>query len=206
MQDPELWARIEDHDFPRGFEDKLAQQVGGWMGTMRRVREEYRRFIYLAMISRGAVTPSVAVDQAWHLHLSYTRDYWGRFSEEVLRGQLHHDPCAGPEERPRYKAQYAETIALYEQEFGEVPPLKIWPTRAIWKHIGAGLAVAAVGVVIGVVALAMGDDSPTWRTGTALLLLMAGLLYAAFSSPVQKRGDGAGCGGTAGCGGGGCGS
>ncbi len=34
-----------------------------------RVVREYRRFIYLSQVSKLPVSPSDAVDQAWHLHL-----------------------------------------------------------------------------------------------------------------------------------------
>ncbi len=41
--------------------------------------DEYRRFAFLAATAGHPVTPSDAVDQAWHLHLTYSRDYWDRF-------------------------------------------------------------------------------------------------------------------------------
>ncbi|MEZ6192343.1 MAG: hypothetical protein R3C45_13785 [Phycisphaerales bacterium] len=45
---------------------------------------EYRRFCYLAIAAGHTVTPSDEVDQAWHLHLLYTRDYWEDFCPNVL--------------------------------------------------------------------------------------------------------------------------
>jgi hypothetical protein len=74
------------------------------------------------------VTPSDAVDQAWHLHLTYSRDYWDRLCGEVLGQPLHHGPTAGgSDERHRYFAQYADTLASYERWFGAPPPADIWP-------------------------------------------------------------------------------
>jgi hypothetical protein len=80
------------------------------------------------MIAGHDVTPSDAVDQAWHLHLTYSRDYWQVFCPQVLRAELHHGPTqGGPVERERFYRQYADTMAAYEAAFGEVPPADIWP-------------------------------------------------------------------------------
>lgn len=80
------------------------------------------------MTSGHDVTPSDAVDHAWHLHLTYTRDYWERFCLEVLESDLHHGPTkGGPVERDHFYHQYAATLAAYEAAFGSSPPLGIWP-------------------------------------------------------------------------------
>jgi len=80
------------------------------------------------MTAGHEVTPSDAVDQAWHLHLTYSRDYWQTFCPEVLRADLHHGPTrGGPVERERYYRQYAGTLTFYEAAFGEPPPTDIWP-------------------------------------------------------------------------------
>ena len=55
-----------------------------------RVIREYKRFMLLAVVAGHPVTPSDQVDQAWHLHLTYTRSYWGEFCEGVLRTPVHH--------------------------------------------------------------------------------------------------------------------
>lgn len=90
--------------------------------------EEYRRFCFLAATAGHPVTPSDAVDQAWHLHLTYTRDYWERFCPEVLGRALHHGPTeGGTAEGHRFFAQYAETMRSYERVFGRAPPCDIWP-------------------------------------------------------------------------------
>lgn len=92
--------------------------------------EEYRRFALLAATAGHPVTPSDAVDQAWHLHLSYTRDYWERFCP-LLGRPLHHEPTAGgPAEQHRFFDQYADTLLAFEQAFGTVPPADIWPDAA----------------------------------------------------------------------------
>jgi hypothetical protein len=73
------------------------------------------------------MTPSEAVDQAWHLHLTYTRSYWEDLCGTVLEWPLHHGPTkGGPEGDRRYHEQYAATLEAYRLAFGEPPP-DIWP-------------------------------------------------------------------------------
>jgi uncharacterized protein (TIGR04222 family) len=74
------------------------------------------------------VTPSGQVDQAWHLHLTYTRAYWGEFCEQVLGRPLHHNPSrGGAAEQRRYRNDYARTLSSYRAHFGVLPPADIWP-------------------------------------------------------------------------------
>ncbi|WP_066555255.1 glycine-rich domain-containing protein [Croceicoccus bisphenolivorans] len=130
-EDP-LWQRLARYrvgppDAAFSFEQRLARENGWSEAHAGRVVDEYRRFCYLAMRAGHEVTPSDAVDQAWHLHLTYSRDYWQRFCPDVLEMPLHHGPTAGGEvERDRYYRQYAETLASYERVFGP-SPADIWP-------------------------------------------------------------------------------
>lgn len=135
-QDHPIWARIADYeigptDASLSFAARLARE-NGWIAPFAdRVLEEYRRFCFLAATGAEPVTPSDAVDQAWHLHLTYSRDYWDRFCPQVLGRPLHHDPTAGgPVERGRFFAQYARTLHRYEAMFGHPPPADIWPSAA----------------------------------------------------------------------------
>ena len=113
------------------FAARLARENGWSPAYAARVIEEYKRFCFLAVTGDQEVTPSDAVDQAWHLHLTYSRDYWERFCPEILGRQLHHGPTVGGStERQRYFEQYAETLKLYEQIFGEGTPVDIWPGAA----------------------------------------------------------------------------
>lgn len=128
-----LWQRIADHRIGPAkasltFAARLARENRWSLAQAERVIGEYRRFCYLAMTAGPDVTPSDAVDQAWHLHLTYSRDYWQVFCPEVLRAELHHGPTrGGPADRERFYRQYAETLAAYEAAFGEAPPADLWP-------------------------------------------------------------------------------
>ncbi|WP_207796605.1 glycine-rich domain-containing protein [Sphingomonas oleivorans] len=77
------------------FAKRLARENGWTDAHAARVIEEYRRFCFLSVTGDGEMTPSDAVDQVWHLHLSYSRDYWERFCPNVLGRALHHGPTAG---------------------------------------------------------------------------------------------------------------
>ena len=129
----ELWQRLAAYTIgpdtaSLSFADRLSRENRWDDDHTERVILEYKRFCYLAASSDEDVTPSDAVDQAWHLHLTYSRDYWDRFCPHVLQMPLHHGPTAGgTAERSRYYDQYAQTLASYEAHFGEPAPLDIWP-------------------------------------------------------------------------------
>ncbi|MBT5048548.1 MAG: hypothetical protein HOM58_08585 [Rhodospirillaceae bacterium] len=128
-----LWQRLEtcdldDIDAAFKFSDRLARENGWKPDYARRVIEEYKRFCYLAVRTGHDVTPSDAVDQAWHLHLSYSRNYWDAFCATILQTDLHHDPTQGGEaEAAKYRDWYRATLESYEQLSGEKPPEDIWP-------------------------------------------------------------------------------
>lgn len=128
-----LWNRIacftpDDPctEFP--FTDRLARENGWSKDFVRHAVEEYKKFVYLAMVAPRQVTPSVTVDRIWHLHLIYTRSYWDELCGSVLRRALHHNPgTGGRAESARYRDQYARTLALYRAEFGVEAPAAYWP-------------------------------------------------------------------------------
>lgn len=130
-QPSELWDRIAAHDFklghPLGFICRLARDKGWTQDFAEAAVMEYRRFCFLAVISPTPVTPSEEVDEVWHMHLTYTRDYWDIWCAQVLGRALHHDPTRGsPADQAVFRQQYAATLALYELHFGP-PPELFWP-------------------------------------------------------------------------------
>ncbi len=131
-----VWASLSRHtigpdDAALSFAARLARENGWSEALAARVVGEYRRFCFLAVVAPHPVTPSDAVDQVWHLHLTYSRDYWEHFCPQVLGRPLHHGPTAGGgAEQARYFAQYADTLRSYEAIFGESPPADLWPSAA----------------------------------------------------------------------------
>lgn len=126
------WRRIEAHaldkpDAALPFTQRLARDNGWSVSFAARVVDEYRRFCFLAVHAGHCVTPSDEVDQVWHLHLTYSEDYWGHFCPVVLGAPLHHGPTrGGSHEGSKYRDWYATTLASYQRHFGQ-PPADIWP-------------------------------------------------------------------------------
>jgi len=127
-----LWQQIRDHmlDEPGAslcFSRRLARDNHWSQSFADRVIAEYRRFVLLAMVAGHPVTPSDQVDQAWHLHLVYSRNYWGAFTE-ILPRPLHHGPTrGGAAEGRKFSDWYSKTVHSYWRMFGEHPPMDIWP-------------------------------------------------------------------------------
>ncbi len=133
----ELWRRIEAFalDEPTAafpFSHRLARDNGWTREQAQRVVAEYKRFVLLAMIAGHPVTPSDQVDQAWHLHLTYTRSYWEEFCGKLLPRPLHHEPTrGGSREGRKFDDWYGRTLASYRCCFGSEPPADVWPPAAI---------------------------------------------------------------------------
>jgi hypothetical protein len=141
-EDP-LWIRIAGFplDDPKAkltFSRRLARDNGWSCYYACRVIAEYKRFCYLALVAGHPVTPSEEVDQAWHLHLLYTRNYWDDFCREVLHQPLHHGPTRGGlEEQVKFREWYTATIESYARLFGSSPPSDIWPAAEVRFAISA---------------------------------------------------------------------
>jgi hypothetical protein len=91
-----------------------------------RVIEEYKKFIFLCFITQSGVTPSDAVDQAWHLHLTFTRSYWIDLCRDTLQTEIHHNPTmGGAKEGAKYDDYYTDTRQLYTEKFNIDPPADI---------------------------------------------------------------------------------
>lgn len=129
-----LWTKIEAFSFDEPgatltFAARLARENGWRLGFAQRVIEEYRRFLFLSMVAGHAVSPSEAVDQAWHLHLTYTKSYWEKLCGETLPRPLHHCPTNGRrEESAKFDDWYSHTLESYTNYFEHDPPSDIWPS------------------------------------------------------------------------------
>jgi uncharacterized protein (TIGR04222 family) len=109
------------------FADALARATGWSAVVSQRVVEEYRRFLWLAGTATEVVSPSPAVDRAWHLHLLDTRSYWDELCARVLQRPLHHEASDGSlVARRQLKLAYARTWTAYRAAFGD-PPADLWP-------------------------------------------------------------------------------
>jgi uncharacterized protein (TIGR04222 family) len=131
-QQIDLYQRIQrfsldQPDAQLSFSQRLARDNGWSLDYAKSVIEEYKKFAFLAVAAGHPVTPSDQVDQAWHLHLSYTRSYWQEFCPKVLQTSLHHNPTSGGlSEQLKFNDWYGRTLVSYQQFFGQVPPINIW--------------------------------------------------------------------------------
>lgn len=132
-QNQTLWERIrffcvDDPSAPFKFSDKLAREQRWTPAFTSRAVQEYKRFIFLCCVSPTGASPSPVVDQVWHLHLTYTENYWKRFCAETLEREIHHHPSrGGAAEKEKHQRWYADTLRLYRETFEEDPPTDIWP-------------------------------------------------------------------------------
>lgn len=154
MADGALWERIAAHDFEvagqtPNFTQRLARDRAWGLAFARGAVGEYRRFAYLCVLADDVLTPSAEVDEVWHLHLTFSRDYWDVWCGEALRATLHHDPSrGGPDQAAYFRVRYAATLAFYEQHFGP-PPEAWWPaTRRRFRATPRFLGVDADRAVV----------------------------------------------------------
>ncbi len=109
------------------FANKLARKLGWSSAFARRAIEEYRKFVYLGVVSDFSVTPSRVIDKVWHEHLLFTRAY-REFCRDVLQRDFDHNPELVPsgEQIAVYETQYQATLDLYHREFHVSPPAAFW--------------------------------------------------------------------------------
>ncbi len=133
LSQQELWEKIQNFSLDDPYSSyplskKLAQQNNWSVSFTQQAIEEYKRFIFLCCISPIGASPSEIVDEVWHMHLTYTQNYWIDFCKNTLQQDLHHHPSkGGPEEKLKHVNWYAETLKLYEATFQSAPPASVWP-------------------------------------------------------------------------------
>lgn len=128
-----LWEKIrrfelDDPSSSYTFSERLARENGWPFAYALEVILEYKKFIFLQCIAAHPLTPSDQVDQAWHLHLLYTRSYWIDMCNGILQRQIHHGPTrGGATERKKFEDWYDKTLEFYRITFNQDPPTSIWP-------------------------------------------------------------------------------
>ncbi|MES2981581.1 MAG: hypothetical protein V4727_04640 [Verrucomicrobiota bacterium] len=124
-----LAFELDEEEAQLPFTARLAREQGWTHFYAGRVVDEYKRFVVLAMLAGHPVTPSEQVDQAWHLHMVYTKNYWQKFCHDTLGRDLHHQPTqGGTHENDKFFDWYSKTLESYRRVFGTEPPNDIWPS------------------------------------------------------------------------------
>jgi hypothetical protein len=89
---------------------------------------EYKKFVYLSI--KKNVVPSYEIDQVWHTHMLYSKDYKKMCNQ--LGFYLHHQPTSKTKPDIFKKCvTYGETKFLYYVTFKKRPPENIWTN---WKQ------------------------------------------------------------------------
>lgn len=127
-----LWQHISaafggPDAFSKAFAAKIARKHGWSNPFALKAISEYKKFVYLGVVSDFHVTPSKIIDVVWHEHILFTSAY-RQFCDQVICYQFDHHPELVPmaDETGRFNAQYLDTIELYANEFGFAPPTDIW--------------------------------------------------------------------------------
>lgn len=166
MNKKELWLKIKNYHFeeivPPNMWEKMVEMFGGTDASTKafadkisrkhnfskhfalKAVKEYKKFLYLAVISDFHVTPSKVIDIIWHEHILFTMAY-RKFCDEIVEYNLNHHPELFPneEQTARYHAQYLETLDLYVSEFGILPTDDVWDlTKYEKEKIIENIAVA----------------------------------------------------------------
>lgn len=149
MNKKELWTRIKNYHFDNLVSPSIWENISAVLGPgnastkafankimkkhklpkafVYRAIEEYKKFIYLGIISDFYVTPSKYIDIIWHEHILFSKGYRD-FCNNVIHYQFDHQPelVATQDQTDIFTAQYEETLELYKTEFGMEPPENIW--------------------------------------------------------------------------------
>ena len=119
---------ILSYKLPVEILERVRKQNLWTMEYTERVAEEYLRFMFLA--TKNYVVPSLEVDEIWHAHLLFSRDY-STFCKEFLQRTIHHGPSTTLASISDDKEMYATTKRLYFMYFSETPPEDIWPSSNV---------------------------------------------------------------------------
>ncbi len=149
MNKKQLWLRLKDYHFehlvPVGlwdsiqakfgktdpssyaFAHKLSRQHSWTKPFALKAISEYKKFVYLGVISDFAVTPSEIIDKVWHGHILFSTAY-RQFCDEIIEHKFDHHPelVFTTDQTETFKQQYLQTQELYKTEFNTDPPQAIW--------------------------------------------------------------------------------
>ena len=127
-----LWDEIAakfggQSPFTKAFADKLSRKLNWEKKFALKAIWEYKKFVYMGVISDFSVTPSKVIDQVWHEHLLFSSGY-RKFCKEIIQYDFDHNPelVSAISQTEAFQSQYFHTIELYKKEFGIDPPSEIW--------------------------------------------------------------------------------
>ncbi|MDD9920065.1 MAG: hypothetical protein OXR68_05530 [Alphaproteobacteria bacterium] len=116
----ELMNRIENLDLAH-VADRLVNEAGFEEDIAMTATEMYKKFLYLRKVYVGeSLVPPRLVDEAWHEHILFTRNYTA-ICEDLYGSYMHHTPQPirpTLEQMRGHSAGWERTKELFQQEFG----------------------------------------------------------------------------------------
>ena len=200
--------RLADFQFDRAdaafpFSTRLARENGWSQDDALSVIEEYRRFLHLCCEAGHPVTPSDAVDQAWHLHLCYTRSYWEDLCRDTLGRPVHHGPTrGGSDEDDKFTDWYQRTLESYQAHFGGTAPPDIWPPAAqrfaprdfrridVSRHLVVSKRSLRIGAVAGAACLALVSCTSSFAHADFGVVIILFVIFTVIVSVLKMIGGG----------------
>ena len=119
-------------NFRRVIISKLVQKFGKKRpAEVERLVHEYLIFMWLRKLNpTQPITPSKLVDEVWHQHILFTREY-AQFCQYRFGEFLHHKPTVSDYSKRTHSddlRNYAQVLIRYEYHTKLVPPKDFWPT------------------------------------------------------------------------------
>ena len=109
---------------------------------VERLLHEYLVFMWLRKLNpTERITPSKRVDEAWHQHILFTREY-AQFCRYHFGEFLHHAPTVPNYSKATFNddsRDYAKILIRYEYHTKSTPPAEFWPTSDREKQAVATL-------------------------------------------------------------------
>lgn len=130
--------------------------AGGW----------YR---YIAVRTKQAVNPSDEVDQAWHLHLLYSRSYQEDFCADVLKTPFRQGPP--PTERFGEAATYRR-INTMRHWMIRIPRILLAFDPMIERWTGKSIPATAAATIAAAIAIAAEEETARTPRPASLLVVL----------------------------------
>lgn len=107
------------------IKSKMSQK-GYNLDELDQLEIEYKRYLILVTNYSMRLPISAPVDEMWHTHILFTKNYASLCN--AIGNFIHHEPILTKEGRELLLPAYAETLYLYEKNWGK-PNSKFWPPK-----------------------------------------------------------------------------
>lgn len=210
-----------DAKFYQNFTERLSKKLEMSDDLVFILVTEYARYMALKATSdRDFEVPSKLVDEVWHLHLQFNRDY-EMACRSVFGRLIYHVPgAADNSDASLYSEAYKNTLYRYDLEYG-TPLEAFWgamPERKTKIVFTKNDATSTAQNTKNSSQAYASDSSTVYDDGGVITMMNTGLFHTPStdataqsghasadggSSPASSCGSASSCGGGSGCGGGG---